>query len=299
MVAPGAEEWGHPLVLSPSTRGPLELTPRRRQVSWLAGRALARLPGAFAPVAVGDRLAAHSCGGSRGWAESAPHSLSFPRGNRQTRARLTTESCVDFAEFAVDREQLLREFLSLKNGLPSHDTFSRVFRLLDPPPSRALRSLPRRSRRRRRRGAGDRRQDARAARSTARRGARRCTSSPPSGRAPGWRLPKGGGRGRERDARGPPLLETSASTASSSPATRCSHTKAPPRRSSIRAATILSRSRPIARRCCARSRPSSPTRPRRSRPFETTDADHGRIETRRHRRNLRRRLALFRPPLRR
>jgi predicted transposase YbfD/YdcC len=42
------------------------------------------------------------------------------------------ESCVDFAEFAEDREALLREFLGLKNGLPSHDTFSRVFRLLDP-----------------------------------------------------------------------------------------------------------------------------------------------------------------------
>jgi predicted transposase YbfD/YdcC len=42
------------------------------------------------------------------------------------------ESCVDFAEFAEDREPLLREFLNLKNGLPSHDTFSRVFRLLDP-----------------------------------------------------------------------------------------------------------------------------------------------------------------------
>ena len=42
------------------------------------------------------------------------------------------ESCVDFAEFGEDREALLREFLSLKNGLPSHDTFSRVFRLLDP-----------------------------------------------------------------------------------------------------------------------------------------------------------------------
>lgn len=42
------------------------------------------------------------------------------------------ESCVDFAEFGEDREALLREFLSLENGLPSHDTFSRVFRLLDP-----------------------------------------------------------------------------------------------------------------------------------------------------------------------
>ena len=42
------------------------------------------------------------------------------------------ESCVDFAGFAEDREDLLREFLSLENGLPSHDTFSRLFRLLDP-----------------------------------------------------------------------------------------------------------------------------------------------------------------------
>lgn len=42
------------------------------------------------------------------------------------------ESCVDFAEFAEDRELLLREFLSLESGLPSHDTFSRLFRLLDP-----------------------------------------------------------------------------------------------------------------------------------------------------------------------
>jgi predicted transposase YbfD/YdcC len=42
------------------------------------------------------------------------------------------ESCVEFADFGVDREALFREFLSLKNGLPSHDTFSRLFRLLDP-----------------------------------------------------------------------------------------------------------------------------------------------------------------------
>ena len=39
---------------------------------------------------------------------------------------------MDFAEFAEDREALLREFLSLENGLPSHDTFRWVFRLLDP-----------------------------------------------------------------------------------------------------------------------------------------------------------------------
>jgi hypothetical protein len=35
-------------------------------------------------------------------------------------------------EFAGNREPLLREFLKLENGLPSHDTFSRVFLLLDP-----------------------------------------------------------------------------------------------------------------------------------------------------------------------
>lgn len=42
------------------------------------------------------------------------------------------ESCVDFADFARDREALFREFLELPGSLPSHDTFSRLFRLLDP-----------------------------------------------------------------------------------------------------------------------------------------------------------------------
>ena len=67
-----------------------------------------------------------------------------PTGNAQRRSLLDmpvlalaasvcgAESCVDFAEFAADREELLREFLSLDNGLPSHDTFSRLFRLLEP-----------------------------------------------------------------------------------------------------------------------------------------------------------------------
>jgi hypothetical protein len=43
------------------------------------------------------------------------------------------ESCVEFADFAEDRAELFREFLRLENGFPSHDTFSRLFRLLDPP----------------------------------------------------------------------------------------------------------------------------------------------------------------------
>jgi hypothetical protein len=42
------------------------------------------------------------------------------------------EICVDFADFARDREALFRELLELPGGTPSHDTFSRLFRLLDP-----------------------------------------------------------------------------------------------------------------------------------------------------------------------
>lgn len=43
------------------------------------------------------------------------------------------ETCVDMAEFGVARAGLLRSILSLPHGVPSHDTFSRLFRLLDPP----------------------------------------------------------------------------------------------------------------------------------------------------------------------
>jgi predicted transposase YbfD/YdcC len=42
------------------------------------------------------------------------------------------ESCVEMAEFGVEREALLRTMLELKHGIPSHDTFSRVLRRLDP-----------------------------------------------------------------------------------------------------------------------------------------------------------------------
>src|SRR5260370_42317849 len=42
------------------------------------------------------------------------------------------QGAVDMALFAEAKEPLLREFLKLENGLPSHDTFSRLFRLLDP-----------------------------------------------------------------------------------------------------------------------------------------------------------------------
>lgn len=42
------------------------------------------------------------------------------------------DSCVDMADFAEAKEDVLREVMALENGPPSHDTFSRVFRLLDP-----------------------------------------------------------------------------------------------------------------------------------------------------------------------
>ncbi|WP_027289719.1 ISAs1 family transposase [Rhodovibrio salinarum] len=42
------------------------------------------------------------------------------------------QNCTEFAAFGVDRKDLFDEFLDLNNGIPSHDTFSRVFRLLDP-----------------------------------------------------------------------------------------------------------------------------------------------------------------------
>lgn len=42
------------------------------------------------------------------------------------------ESCADMAEFGEAKEELLRQFLELEHGIPSHDTFSRVFRLVDP-----------------------------------------------------------------------------------------------------------------------------------------------------------------------
>ena len=38
----------------------------------------------------------------------------------------------DMAEWAQVKEAWLRRFLRLENGIPSHDTFNRIFRILDP-----------------------------------------------------------------------------------------------------------------------------------------------------------------------
>jgi predicted transposase YbfD/YdcC len=42
------------------------------------------------------------------------------------------KSCVEIAEFVDGREAELKQIVTLRHGCPSHDTFSRVFRLLDP-----------------------------------------------------------------------------------------------------------------------------------------------------------------------
>lgn len=42
------------------------------------------------------------------------------------------EGCADMADFGRAKEGVLRQVLRLEHGIPSHDTFSRVFRLLDP-----------------------------------------------------------------------------------------------------------------------------------------------------------------------
>ena len=41
-------------------------------------------------------------------------------------------TCVDMEDFGCVWEPWLREFMTLENGIPSHDTFSRLFRMLDP-----------------------------------------------------------------------------------------------------------------------------------------------------------------------
>ncbi|MEJ1970213.1 MAG: ISAs1 family transposase [Rhizomicrobium sp.] len=46
--------------------------------------------------------------------------------------------CVDMEDFGLAKEPLLRGFLMLKHGIPSHDTFSAVFRMIDPKAFEAL-----------------------------------------------------------------------------------------------------------------------------------------------------------------
>jgi len=47
------------------------------------------------------------------------------------------QNAVDMAEFVRAKEVFLRQTLTLAFGLPSHDTFSRLFRSMDPEQFRA------------------------------------------------------------------------------------------------------------------------------------------------------------------
>jgi len=41
-------------------------------------------------------------------------------------------SCAEMADFGRAKEHVFRGFLKLKHAIPSHDTFSTVFRMIDP-----------------------------------------------------------------------------------------------------------------------------------------------------------------------
>jgi len=41
-------------------------------------------------------------------------------------------SCAEMAAFDRAKERLFRDFLKLKHAIPSHDTFSEIFRVIDP-----------------------------------------------------------------------------------------------------------------------------------------------------------------------
>ena len=42
------------------------------------------------------------------------------------------ETWIDIAEYAREKEPMLRQHLELANGIPSHDTLSRAFSLIQP-----------------------------------------------------------------------------------------------------------------------------------------------------------------------
>lgn len=42
------------------------------------------------------------------------------------------ETVVEISEFGLAKEMFLRQFLKLEHGIPSHDTFGRIFQLIDP-----------------------------------------------------------------------------------------------------------------------------------------------------------------------
>jgi DDE_Tnp_1-associated/Transposase DDE domain len=66
------------------------------------------------------------------WAGNARHDLQTVLFIALAATLCGADSCSDMADFGQSKEEFLRLFLDLEHGIPSHDTFSRVFRLLDP-----------------------------------------------------------------------------------------------------------------------------------------------------------------------
>jgi predicted transposase YbfD/YdcC len=65
-------------------------------------------------------------------AENARHELSDILFVALAAVLCGAENCCDMAEFGRAKSTLLRQFLRLEHDIPSHDTFSRMFRILDP-----------------------------------------------------------------------------------------------------------------------------------------------------------------------
>ena len=65
-------------------------------------------------------------------AENARHDLTEILVIALAAALCGAEGCADMADFGEAKEGLLRQLLRLEPGIPSHDTFSWVFRILDP-----------------------------------------------------------------------------------------------------------------------------------------------------------------------
>jgi predicted transposase YbfD/YdcC len=121
-----------------------------------AGRIVAPASGSRPAAAARDRPR-RGCGEVRDVAEAAMQGfddcfagLKDPRSGQARRHDLMEimmialcavlsggQTAVDMAVFAEAKQEFLGSFLALKNGVPSHDTFSRVFRQLDPDQFRA------------------------------------------------------------------------------------------------------------------------------------------------------------------
>ena len=194
------------------------------------------------------------------------------------------ESCVDFAEFGEDRETLLREFLILKNGLPATTPSPGCSGCSTLPPS-AVPSKPSSTTSAppatgcspltaRRYGAP----------STAPPAARRCMSSPPSAPAPAWPSPRRRcPRAQNETLAARALLETLALdgllvTGDAMHAHEGTAQVILDRGGDYLLA--LKANRPAMLREVEAFFADPPDL---LDAFETTDADHGRIETRRHR----------------